>query len=339
MAVAVLLTAALGFAGGTPAVALGTEVDPGLDQRVGAGEETVEGREVISQGHLDVGPRFLDGEWTFQARDDRSVPPVWRAPEETVLHVLDESVLPAPDGPDFAFLDVEPGQPLYVVPQVQNQDVVWIGWNTQDPEVTQRIDRGATLRLNGMEGPGEVFLFLQEGVTGPPNLLWDSGVDGPQDLWMEVNTHVHANWVFTEPGVYTLDVSVLADLTDGTSVEDAGVLRFAIGTATDPQDAFAVADDPQESPSPTETEAAEAEQDDGAGEEEPTDEPAEPQAQPETESAVGAVGLWVGLAVLVLAGVVTFVVLQGRRARAVADAEADARSGGAGGPDEPRADR
>ncbi|WP_435737986.1 choice-of-anchor M domain-containing protein [Cellulosimicrobium sp. PMB13] len=298
-----------------------TQDEPGLQQRVGADEMSVEGREVVTQGHLDIGPRFLDGTWTLQARDDRVVPAVWRAPEQTVLHVLDDAILPAPDSPDFAFLGVDPGAPLYVVPQVQNQDVVWIGWNTQDPEVTQRIDRGATLRLDGVEGPGAFHLFLQEGVTGPPNVLWSSDVDAPQDLWMEVNTHVHANWVFTEPGVYTFDVTVLADLADGSSVEDAGVLRFAVGTATDPQTAFAAADE-------TQPEAAEPVDD-------PTDvEPSEPAAPDDastadTSDAAGAgtptstVALWVGLAVVVLLAAVVVTVLHGRRARAAAEREAD----------------
>ncbi|OLT52608.1 choice-of-anchor M domain-containing protein [Cellulosimicrobium sp. CUA-896] len=308
--------AALPAAGDTPE-------DPGLQQRVGADEATVEGPEVVTEGHVDVGPRFLDGTWTLQARDDRTAPPVWRSPDETVLHVHDESVLPAPDSPDFAFLGVDPGTPLYVVPQVQAPDVVWLGWNTQDPEVTQRIGRGATLRLDGVEGPGAFFLFLQEGVTGPPNVLWTSGADYPQDLWMEVNTHVHANWVFTEPGVYTLDVTVLADLVDGTTVEDPAVLRFAVGTSTDPQTALAAAEESQEdaataSPTPSETaDPADDEDADGGA-------VSDDAAGTDEESATSTVALWAGLVVLVLVAAVGLTVLRGRRARAAADREADA---------------
>lgn len=320
--VAALLAALLALPLAALPAAGDTRDDPNLQQRVGADEASVEGPEVVTQGHVDIGPRFLDGAWTLQARDDRTLPAVWRYPDETVMHVLDESVLPAPDSPDFAFLGVEPGTPLYVVPQVQNQDVVWLGWNTQDPEVTQRIGRGATLRLDGVQGPGSFFLFLQEGVTGPPNVLWTSGADYPQDLWMEVNTHVHANWVFTEPGVYTLDVTVLADLTDGTTVEDPAVLRFAVGTATDPQTAFAAAGE-----SAGET----AEQDAAPGASPDASATAEQRADEETDDAAGAddgsatttVALWAGLAVLVLVLGVGLTVLRGRRARAIADREAD----------------
>ena len=311
-----LVTGALTLAG--PASAAPSE-DPDLDQRVGTSEVTVTGPDVLTAGHVDIGPRFLDGTWTMQARDDRTAPPVWRATEETVLHVLDEAILPAPDSPDFAFLAAEPGTPLYVVPQGQNQDVVWIGWNTQDPEVTERIDRGATLRLDAVTGPGDVFLFLQEGVTGPPNVLWDSTVTAPQDLWMEVNTHVHANWVFTAPGVYTLEVTMLADLVDGTHVEDAGTLSFAIGTSTDPQAAFPV--DPAvpaagHAPATTTPPTADA----------PSGDTTHADAD-DAPSTTTDVAVWAGAAAAVLAIAVSVSVLRGRRARRLAEAAADADMG------------
>lgn len=238
-----VLLAGLGLGAAPVAAADDAPDDAGLRQTVEADEEVVTGDVVVTDGHVDVGPRFLDDEWTMLARDDREVPSVWRDPGRTVLHLGDAAVLPAPDGPDYAFLGVEPGTPLHVVPQTQAPDVVWLGWNTQDPRVVDAIGQGASLRLDALDGPGDVFVFLQEGVSGPPNVLWDSGEPLPQELWMEVNTHVHANWVFTEPGIYRLDVTMLADLTDGTQAEDRSSLVFAVGEDTDPAAAFAVADD------------------------------------------------------------------------------------------------
>jgi putative ABC transporter-associated repeat protein len=235
---ALLLGAAL-VTSAAPVALADAPDDAGLEQTVEPDEEVVTEDEVVTDGHVDVGPRFLDDEWTMLARDDREVPSVWRDPERTVLHLGDPAVLPAPEGPDYEFLGVEPGTPLYVVPQTQAPDVVWLGWNTQDPEVVDAIEQGATLRLDGLDGPGELFVFLQEGVSGPPNVLWNSAEPLPQELWMEVNTHVHANWVFTEPGIYQLDVTMLADLADGTTAEDGSTLVFAVGEDTDPAEALA----------------------------------------------------------------------------------------------------
>ncbi|MBE1878062.1 choice-of-anchor M domain-containing protein [Myceligenerans pegani] len=310
-----------------PAVADAPD-DAGLEQTVEADEEVVAGDEVVVDGHVDVGPRFLDDEWTMLARDDREVPSVWRDPERTVLHLGDAAVLPAPDGPDYEFLGVEPGTSLHVVPQTQAPDVVWLGWNTQDPQVVDAIDRGASLRLDGLDGPGEVFVFLQEGVTGPPNVLWDSGEPLPQELWMEVNTHVHANWVFTEPGIYRLDVTMLAELQDGTSVEDASTLVFAVGEDTDPEEALAgAADDAtpggdgEASAETAASPAATPSEDTAAG---ATDAPEA--SAPSSDTGPGVLVWGAAAAGLVLLLLLVARAVRTRRARAAADHDAEDES-------------
>lgn len=334
IACAVLLAAGLSAA---PTAVADAPDGAGLDQTVEAGEELVSEDEVVTDGHVDVGPRFLDGEWTMLARDDREVPSVWRDPARTVLHLGDAAVLPAPDGPDYEFLGVEPGAPLHVVPQTQAPDVVWLGWNTQDPQVVDAMEQGASLRLDGLDGPGDVFVFLQEGVSGPPNVLWDSGESLPQELWMEVNTHVHANWVFTEPGIYRLDVTMLADLSDGTQAEDASTLVFAVGEDTDPAEALAavaVADDgtsdeetqdggasADASPSAAPTAAPTAEATDAGA----TDLPEASASS--SDSGGSALVVWgAALAGLVLLLVLVARVVSTRRARAAADRDAGDKS-------------
>jgi putative ABC transporter-associated repeat protein len=300
--------------------------DPDLQQDVDGSEVTSADQAVIESGHVDVGPRFVDGAWQLQARDDRSVPAVWRSASDTVLRVTDAGALPAPDSPAYAFLGTEPGAAVHVVPQVQDPDVVWVGWNTQDPEVVSRIDRGATLTLHGVQGPGDVHVFLQEGVTGAPHPLWSSTAAFPQDLWMDVNTHVHANWVFTAPGAYLLDVEVHADLTDGEHVSDRSVLRFAVGDTTDPQDAMAAAlASTGSAPAP-------------AGTTSPADAPpaaAGPQgdaAPPSAGLPAPVVGALIGVATAIALVAVVGSILVTRRRRALVDAEFAGRRPAPSGP-------
>jgi surface-anchored protein len=151
---------------------------------------------------------------------------------------VDAAVQPAPDAADFGFLDAAPGSDVYVIPQTEQRGVVWMGWNTQDPSVMERVDRGVTFTLHGTTGPGEVSVFLQNGNFGSPDVLWDSSITGAQDLWVDTNTHTHANWIFTNPGTYLLDFEISADLIDGQKVSDRQVLRFAVGDETDPEAAF-----------------------------------------------------------------------------------------------------
>lgn len=220
------------------------EDDPNLGQTLDPGMQVATGERVLDAGHVDMGPKFVDGRWTFMIHDDvakadAGATSVWRYPDQTAFHVLDQAAQAVPDDPAYAFVGAEPGQSVWVVPQTQNADVVWLGWNTQDPEVMQTIDRGVTLSLTEAQGPGTVTTYLQSGSFGEPQVLFDSRVAEPQAVWVDVNTHTHANWVFAEPGVYLLQIEATADLIDGTSVSDTQVLRFAVGTATSPGEALA----------------------------------------------------------------------------------------------------
>ncbi|MDR1078148.1 MAG: choice-of-anchor M domain-containing protein, partial [Propionibacteriaceae bacterium] len=218
--------------------------DPNLDQTIDQSLAVVAGERVLTTGHVDLGPKFVDGVWTFLihddlARADAASASVWRHPDQTVLQVLDQARLTVPDDPAYAFVGAAPGSSVWVVPQTQNPAVVWLGWNTQDPEVMRAIDRGVTLSLTGLIGPGTVTTYLQSGSFGEPQLLWDSRIDQPQPIWVDVNTHTHANWVFTAPGVYLIELEAAADLVDGTTVSDRQVIRFAVGSEQDPAAALA----------------------------------------------------------------------------------------------------
>ncbi|MCT2585568.1 TIGR03773 family transporter-associated surface protein [Actinophytocola gossypii] len=271
------------------------------DQTIDADQPVATERAVLSRGHVDLGPRYVDGDWTLMVHDDSADPSVWRSLDRTVFEVSDQAVLPVPEDPAYSFIG-EPGTPVYVVPQVQNPDVAWVGWNTQDPEVLDTIDGGVTLTLTGVDGPGELFVYLQAGNFGAADVLWDSGRAERQDIWVEVNTHTHANWVFTEPGVYLVQVEVAADLVDGRTVGDPATIRFAIGDATDTEAAFA-AEPPAATSAPAEAAVVE-----DAG---------------DSDSGTPVVALGIGAVALALVVGAVIVVVRGRAAKR------RARTGGA----------
>lgn len=299
--------------------------DP-LEQTVRPDEPVRTDRVVLDRGHVDIGPRFVDGRWTMLLRDDAQVPSVWRSLDSTVLQVPDgPGQLTVPDDPAYSFLGQPAGTSVYVVPQTQNPDVVWAGWNTQDPEVVQRVERGATLRLLGVEGPGDLVVFLQDGGISAPDVLWDSRTKDTQGIWMDANVHTHANWVFSTAGVYLVRTELTAKLRDGTTVSSKETLRFAVGSTADLEEAATRAW-PGAAVAPT------------AG----TVVPAPPDAQTQpTRTLSSPVLLALGAAVLVLVGLVLLVahsvVLRGReRSRALAETAPDPRPGSYAGDKDPR---
>ncbi len=204
--------------------------DPALRQTVTADEKVAHGPAEVTKGHVDVGPRLIDGRWTLMARDDTANPPVWRSLDDLVMRVADASLIDVPNEDQYSFLGDVRGHKAYVIPQTQDQRVAWLGWNTQSPEIVKSFPRGADLILSGHEGPGSVHLFIQNGFDAPLS-LYDSTKSQAQSVHMEPNTHVHANWVFEKPGVHTLSIEVRGRDASGNEHRFPTRLRFAVGDA------------------------------------------------------------------------------------------------------------
>ena len=313
---------------GAPSSVADPSTDPDLAQSVAAHEEWSNEASEISVGHVDLGPRLIDGQWRAGLRHDAESGAVWRDPNQTVLRVSDAAIMTAPDSADYPFLADVAGKPVYVVPQTQNPSVVWLGWNTQDPAVTATIDRGLTMRVGPVSGPGRAWLFLQSGTFGKPLLLADSGA-APGDVWIDSGTHVHANWAFSAPGTYTATVTFLGTTTAGEAVAASTTLRFAVGDAASASEALAMAA-PAASGSGSGSGAPAAGASQGAG-----SSSANPGAAGSSESASpsseGGLPDWAFIAIIAVAGlsllvILALVVARSRRSRAeqaAAIAEAD----------------
>jgi surface-anchored protein len=147
----------------------------------------------------------------------------------------------------YSFLG-KPGDPVWLLPQVQKPGILWPGWNTQEPEVATTVNREVTWKLTGVQGPGRFALFLN-GEFGAPQLIFDSTKPFPQETGIEVNTHVHGNWAFSAPGPYALAVVMTGTTKAGKPLAADGTLRIQVGnepvgSAPPPVTPMAAADPP-----------------------------------------------------------------------------------------------
>ncbi|MGA7149491.1 MAG: choice-of-anchor M domain-containing protein [Microbacterium sp.] len=280
-----------------PSIASADEIDP-LDQTIDPNQSQGTGQVVRESGHVDFGPTMNTGEWIIQIHDDTETPSYWRHLEDVVMKVNDASVLPIPDSEAYSFLAEEPGTDVWVVPQTQKTGVIWTGWNTQEPNVLNSLNMGTTLHVLGVDGPGDVSVYLQSGNFGDPQPLWSTHQPFPQQSWIEVNTHTHANWVFSEPGIYLVEIQFDAELGTGESVSARDTLRFAVGDETDPQQAFGMTFAASEAPTPQPSEPA-----------------ADAAASPGESDALGTI-LWVVVGGVVVALIIAVVIVGAATRRA-----------------------
>ncbi|WP_040348759.1 TIGR03773 family transporter-associated surface protein [Brevibacterium mcbrellneri] len=98
------------------------------------------------------------------------------------------------------------GKRAWMIPQNQNHEGLWAGWNTQD--IAEKDVKGGkvTMRLNQKKSQapkGAHVEVFQTGWSGSNRIF--SLTDPKHSSYEQIaNAHVHANWVFTHPGVYRL---------------------------------------------------------------------------------------------------------------------------------------
>ena len=247
-----LMLAPLGVAHAetTPATTESASAQPGdsnlsrgeraLTQTLSAEQPVASGRTEISAGHVDMGPRFNNGKFELMLHDDHGETPVWRSLDEVIYRGSDKAILEVPNDPRYSFVGAPAGSKVYVIPQTETKGVIWPGWNTQDPQLVSKLNRGVNLTLEQVSGPGTFSLYLENGNFSAPQVLWSSTKSEPQKLWVEKNTHTHANWVFTAPGEYLLKVTASAELSDGSTVSDTRYLKFAVGDSASADTLYAM---------------------------------------------------------------------------------------------------
>ena len=135
-------------------------------------------RRVIAEGHVDMGPRIVNGTWRIQLRDDSTPPPTWRELDDIILNGNDQAKITVPAGDTFRFLGA-PGDPIWILPQVQKAGIVWPGWNSQDPSVIDAINPPITWTVRSVEGPGKFTLFLND-AFGVPTTIFSGNQAYPQ---------------------------------------------------------------------------------------------------------------------------------------------------------------
>lgn len=168
-------------------------------------------RTLIDKGHIDLfNVQSENGKLVLNAKDDTGITPVLRKPEEILMHVNDNARIKFP--PEFAKLlgskaNADFSAPLYFLGQNgENQDSTpFPGWDTSGvrPDYT-----AINLQFLEVSGPGKVYLYNTPGVGGPRAQLASQNFElkSGEEIQQNYPAHVHTNWIFTKPGVYTMKV-------------------------------------------------------------------------------------------------------------------------------------
>ncbi|MDK8895302.1 choice-of-anchor M domain-containing protein [Corynebacterium sp. MSK006] len=206
--------------GGGGAGAPVTPVAPVAQERVELAEGHVDAFNVTAEGgglHLNL-------------KEDVTGSHVTHDPTDVLLRVKDEVYSEeVADVPEI-------GEPAYFLPQTPDpkKNTLWPGWDTLG--VAAGGFEAVDIEFEEIDGPGEVHLFQTKDFGGVRPVAESTLLESGSVIHQGFPSHTHANWVFTEPGVYRMTVRA----TVGDVSSESATYTWLVGDATeapaDPRD-------------------------------------------------------------------------------------------------------
>lgn len=180
----------------------------------------------ISEGHLDIGPRFFGPQLKVVLKDDsrqHGEDSILREPQ--AVHILVPETAHTRRSKrvfgdsSFDFLGAH-NTHLYVLGATQQAGRPWPGFSTEDFDYA-RFPQGVNLVLTPLDAPqgAKWWGFTSAPLGGLGQIIFDSST--PMVLKNPQRTHMHLNWAFTSAGVYKLKIRAVVPSTDRTSFRPA----------------------------------------------------------------------------------------------------------------------
>jgi surface-anchored protein len=182
---------------------------------------------VLDEGHVDYGARMVDGQLQSQVKDGTrgASAVVWREPADVVFHVRSAARTTVPANPQLAFLGA-PGDPVWLIPQIQRSEILWAGWNTEELGAAE-LGGPVAWTLAAVDGPG-AFAIFQTGSLGNVDVLFNSRDGLPDARNVPLGTHAHGNWAFSAAGTYRLTFTMSGTRPSGEAMSDTEILTVTV---------------------------------------------------------------------------------------------------------------
>lgn len=174
--------------------------------------QTAAAEKILRSGHVDIEVGYEDGQWHLGLHDEETDTEF--EADEAVLFVKNKSIVKRPAGGGFDFIGVGANQPLWLIPEVLNPELLQLGftaegtstadfdpWEPNDPRRPETA-RWIEWMLVDFDGPGDFSVFQN---TGGDPLVWMSTFSNPNPnvfYSLVAFGHQDLNFAFTMPGEY-----------------------------------------------------------------------------------------------------------------------------------------
>lgn len=152
-------------------------------------------------------------------------------PSELITFIPDPPIIiPEEIGGLLAFTGAQAGDPLWNIPQTQEEGRPWTGISTES--LAPGDFSNIRYQLTEFSGPGQMSV-LNWGAFGEPLVRFQTsnGLSSDDAIDVPTHTHAHYEWFFTAPGAYTFELTAIGTRTPaagGGTVSAADTFTFVV---------------------------------------------------------------------------------------------------------------
>jgi surface-anchored protein len=182
---------------------------------------------ILSEGHADIGLFIGTGEEEIDHGDHSHTvegEPAWDLhvhdgendeeyeTDRAMFFVGPQAQTTRSNGLETAaydFLGVAPGESFYVLPAVENPELLFLGFGTEEIEAGALVGGTARINLKSVNGPGQLSLW--QFTSGAPHVAFatSDGVTSADTFTVLEGGHTHYNWGFSLPGRYEVTIEAV----------------------------------------------------------------------------------------------------------------------------------
>lgn len=192
---------------------------------------------VVTSGHYDIGFAFEGGEFEAEVHDHEAETG-FEAADVLIVGSGPSFITARPNGPEYDFLGIAAGAPLFVFPQENNEEILpWLGLAIEEVDAAAFVDGLVKIKYTGLVhtpfgggvGSGKAFYYGVDSLGEPLEIFSDLNDELVMDR--DIVDHIHNNLAFTQPGYYALELSISGDLVSGlgeSTVSGVGTFNFMV---------------------------------------------------------------------------------------------------------------
>lgn len=200
---------------------------------------------IIWDHHVDIGIDYTAlGGWDLHIHDEDDLTEY--APDGAILGVGWQAQQARPAGAQFDFIGVGAGDPVWILPQVQDPALNFLGIGAEeldpdnlfedwDPDGAGGLASARWLQLDlvSVTGPGAFSAWLNGGPT--VSFATSDGITASDRALVLAGGHTDYNWAFTQPGTYEVTLQASGRLAGGAvSTSAPATYTFVVAAAPEP---------------------------------------------------------------------------------------------------------